>query len=157
MFTLGPGLTMPYSLDILVWNFYQTFVTVSIDFWLRFEPQIPPTRSAISFLFTTARAERKGLLCVKLFDFFRGWILICLTRNWLRFVPNSVEILTWNFRKNLFRKIFFEIYANEGYALPKLVEFRHTFCNYILGPYRAEKIHTSTFICWLDPGKEARP
>jgi len=38
LFTLGLGLTTPYSFGILVWNFYQTFVTVSIEFWLRFEP-----------------------------------------------------------------------------------------------------------------------
>jgi len=38
LFTLGLGLTTPYSFSILVWNFYQTFVTVSIEFWLRFEP-----------------------------------------------------------------------------------------------------------------------
>nr|AGV40498.1 hypothetical protein [Phaseolus vulgaris] len=37
----------------------QTFFTVSIEFWLRFEPQIRPTRLAINFLFSTARAERK--------------------------------------------------------------------------------------------------
>ena len=39
----------------------------------------------------------------------------------------------------------------------KLVKFRLTFCNFILGSYCAEKIHTSTFICCLHPGKEARP
>ena len=109
LFTLGLGLTAPYSLGILVWNFYQTFVTVSIEFWLRFEPQIRPTRLAINFLFVTARAERKVRLCVKLFDSFRGWILIRLTWNLSRFVPNSVEILGWNFRKKPFRKNFSEI------------------------------------------------
>ena len=46
--------------------------TVSIEFWLRFEPKIRPTRLAIIFLLITARAERKVRLCVKLFDFFRG-------------------------------------------------------------------------------------
>ena len=38
LFTLGLRLTTPYSLTILVWNFYQTFVTVSVEFWMRFEP-----------------------------------------------------------------------------------------------------------------------
>ena len=109
LFTLVLGLTTPYSLGILVWNFYQTFVTVSIEFWLRFEPQIRPTRLAINFLFVTARAERKVRLCVKLFDFFREWILIRFTWNLLRFFPNSVEILGWNFRKKLFRENFLEI------------------------------------------------
>ena len=77
LFSLGP--TTPYSLGILVWNFYQTFVIVSTEFWLRFEPQIRPTRFAINFLFIIARAERKVRLCVKLFDFFLKWIFICLT------------------------------------------------------------------------------
>ena len=36
LFTLGLGLTTPYSLGILVWNFYQTFITMSIEFWMRF-------------------------------------------------------------------------------------------------------------------------
>ena len=109
LFTLGVGLTTPYSLGILVWNLYQTFVTVSIEFWLSFEPQIRPTGLAINFLFVTGRAERKVRLCVKLFDFFRRWILIRLTWNLSRFVPNSGEILGWNLRKKLFRENFLEI------------------------------------------------
>jgi len=43
---------------------------VSIEFWLRFEAQIRPTRLAINFLLVTARAGRKVRSCVKLFDFF---------------------------------------------------------------------------------------
>ena len=54
-FTLLLGLTTPYSLGIPVSNFYQTFVTVSIEFWWRFEPQIRPIEFAINFLFITAR------------------------------------------------------------------------------------------------------
>ena len=42
LFTLGLGLTTPYSLGILVWNFYQTFVTLSTEFWPRFEPRLVP-------------------------------------------------------------------------------------------------------------------
>jgi len=98
-------------MGVLVWNFYQTFVTVSIEFWLRFESQIRPTRLKINLLLITARAERTVRSCVKLFDFFRGSILIRLTWNLLCFVPNSVEILTWNFRKKLFQQNFSEIFA----------------------------------------------
>ena len=54
-----------------------------------------------------------------LFDFFRGWILICLTWNLCRFVPNLVEILAWNFRKNLFRKNFFWNYLQSKAILFK--------------------------------------
>ena len=42
LLTLGLGLTTPYSLGVLVWNFDQKFVTVSIEFWLRFEPRFVP-------------------------------------------------------------------------------------------------------------------
>jgi len=82
---------------------------VSIEFWLRFEAQIHPTRLTINFLLITAKAERKVRLCVKMFDFFRGRILNLLTWNLSRFVPNSVEIHTWNFRNKLFRENFSEI------------------------------------------------
>jgi len=94
LFTLGLGLATPYSLGILVRNFYQTFVIVSVEFWLRFEPQIRPTGLAINFLFIIVKAERKVRLCAKLFDFFRGWIFIRLTLNLSRFFLNSVETLT---------------------------------------------------------------
>ena len=82
LFSLGLGLTRPYSLGILVWNFYQTFVSVSVEFRLRFEHQILFTRFSIIFLFITARAERKVRLCAKLFVFFVGeyssvWPEIC--------------------------------------------------------------------------------
>jgi len=81
LFTLGLGFTTPYSLSLLVLEFYQTFVIVYIEFWLRFEPQIRPTRFSLNFLFITVRIERKVRLCVKLFDFFPRWILIRLTWN----------------------------------------------------------------------------
>ena len=158
LFTLGLGLTTPYSLGILVWNFYLTFVTVSVEFWLRFEPQISPTKMAIYFLFITARAERKVRLCAKQFEFFRGRILIRLTWNLSHFFSQ----IQWGFlygisRRNSFGRIFQKFWANQGNPLPKLLKFPPTFGNFILGPYCAEKFHTSTFICSLHPGKEARP
>ena len=109
LFFLGLGPTTPYSLGILVWNIYQTFLNVSTEFWLRFEPKIYPTKFAIIFLFITARVERKVRLCVKLFNFFPKWIIIRLSWILSRFVPNSVEILTRYFSKKLFRKNFSEI------------------------------------------------
>ena len=51
-------------------KFFQKFVIVSIQFSLRFVPQIRPTKFAINFLFITARAKRKLRLYAKLFDFF---------------------------------------------------------------------------------------
>ena len=130
---------------------------MSIEFWLRYEAQVRPTRLAINFLLIIVRAERKVRLCVKLFDFFRGRILVRLTWNLTRFVPNSVEFITWNFRKKLLWVNFSEIFANQDYPLLKLVKFRPTFCSFILGLYCTEKFHTSTSICCLHPCKEARP
>jgi len=133
LFSLDLGLTTPYSLGVLVWHFYQTFKTVSIEFCLRFEPLIHPTRLAINVWLITARVEGKVRLSVKLFEILRGVILIRLTWNLLRFVSNSVEFLTWNFRKKLFRENFLEILCSQGYPLPKLVRFRPTFCNFYFG------------------------
>ena len=133
LFTLGLGLTAPYSLRILVWNFYQTSVAVSIEFWLRFEPQTRPTRFAINFLFITARAERKVRSCVKLFDFFPGWILIRLTWNLSRFVPNSVEILTRNFRRKPFRENFSEILWKPRLSSSKTCEISRCFLQFFSG------------------------
>ena len=158
LFTLGLKLTTLYSLGVLFWNLYQTFLTVSIEFWLRFEPQIRPTRLTISFLFITAMAERMVRSCVKLFDFFRGWILIHLTWNFSCFVPNSVEIVTWNFRKKLFRENFSEIFAQtKAIQYRNLWNFALRSAIFILRPYCAEKTHSSTFISCFYPGKEARP
>jgi len=121
---------MPYSLGILVWKFYQTFVTVSTEFRLRFEPQIGPTRLVINFLFITSKAKRKVRLCVKVFYFFRGWILIRLTWNLSRFVPNSMEILTWNFSKKLFRENFQEILCKPRLSSTKTSEISLCFLKF---------------------------
>ena len=157
LFTPGLGLTTPYSLCILVWNFYQTFVTVSVEFWMRFKPQIGPTRLAINFLFITVRAERKVRLCAKLFDFFWG--------EYSPVWPEIFRVLSqiqWRFLrgisgKKLFREDFSEILCKPRLSSTKLVKFRPTFCNFIMGSYCAKKIRTSSFICCLHPSKEARP
>ena len=133
LFTLGLGLTAPYSLGILVWKFYQTFVIVSIEFRPRFEPQTRPKTFAINFLFITARAERKVHSCVKLFDFFPGWILIRLTWNLSRFVPNSVEILTRNFGKKTFWKNFSEILCKRRLSFSKTLEISPYFLKLYFG------------------------
>jgi len=126
------------SLGLLVSNFYETFVIVCTQFWLRSEPQIRPTRFAINCLFISARDERKVRFCVKLFDFFPRWTLIRLIWNLSRFVPNLVEIPTWNFNKELFLEIFSEIYRKKGNPLSNFEKFRHSFSNIILGLYYLE-------------------
>jgi len=139
-------LTTAYSLDVLVWNLCQTFATVSIEFWLIFEPQICPTRLAISFLLITSWAKRKVRSCVKLFDFFRGWIFICLTWNLSCFAQNSAEILTWITLKTISGEFFRNFLA---YKL-KLVKFRPTFCNfYSASVLRWKKItQVLSYVIW---------
>jgi len=145
-------------LGVLVWNFYQTFVTVSIEFWLWFEPHIRPTRLTINILLITARAERKVCLCLKLFDFFRGWILIRFTWYLSRIVQNSVQILTLNFKKKLFRENFYQIFVQtKAIHYQNLWNFDLLYAIFILRPYCAVKIHAITFLCFLHPGKEAHP
>jgi len=144
LFTLGLGFTTPYSLGVSVWNFYQTSVTVSIEFWLRVEALIRPTRLAINFLLITARGGRKVRFCVKLFYFFRRRILIRLTWNLSRFVPIS-------------REFFGNFVQTEAILYQNLWNFALLSAIFILGPYCAEKVHTSTSISCLHPGKDARP
>ena len=151
LFTLGLGLTTPYSLGILVWNFYQTFVTVSVEFWLRFEPKNRPTRLTINFLFITARAERRVHFCAKLFDFFRGWILIRLTWNLSCSVPNSVEILTWNFRKKIFRENFSEILCKPRLSSTKTCEIWPYFLQFYSGSVLCRKNSNKYFPMWFAP------
>ena len=94
-----------------------------------------------------------------------GWfvydtLLIIFMGEYLSVWPKICPILSqiqWRFLhgisgKNYFGRIFQKFWVNQGYPLPKLVKFRPIFCNFILGPYCAEKTHTSTFICCLHPG-----
>ena len=157
LFTLGLRLTTPYSLGVLVWNFYQTFVTVSIEFWLRFEAQIRPRRLAINFLLITAKAERKVRLYVKLFDFFVGEYSSVWTA-----IFRVLSQIQWIFLRGIsgkmyFGRIFRKFCGNQGYPLPKLVKFRLLSAIFILGPCCTGKVLTSTYICCLHPSKEARP
>jgi len=110
LFILCLGLTTPYSLGLLIWKFYQTFFILCIEFWLRFELQIRPTRFSINLLFITVRVERKVRLCVKLFHFFLGeyssdWREICrvLSQTHSRFLREISG-------KNYFGTIFLKFY-----------------------------------------------
>ena len=135
LFTLGLGHTTPYSLGILVWNFEETFITVSIEFWLRFEPQIRPTGLVINFFSSLPRL--KGMFvclwnCFILFvvEYSSVWPEICRVLSQIQW--RFLRVISG---KNYFRRIFQKFCANQGYPLPKLVKFRLTFWNFILGPY----------------------
>jgi len=140
LFTLGLGLTTPYSLDILVWNIYKTFAIVCTDFQMRFQPQILPTRFAINFSFITARVRRKVRLCANQFDFFHRWILIRLTWNLSRFVPNLVENSYVEFQQKIILGEFLRNFVKTKAILyQKLWNFTLLFCNFILALYCVEK------------------
>jgi len=153
-FTLGMGLTTPYSLGILVWNFYRTLIIVSTEFWAPNSSHRICKKKIYSSL---PRLEGR-FVCV--------WnCLISFLGEYSSVGPEICRVFSqiqWGFfpgilGKNYFGRIFQKFCANQGYPKPKLVKFRHTFCNFNLGPYCVEKIHACTFICCLHLGKEAGP
>ena len=110
------------------------------------------------FFIHTARAERKVRLCGKLFDFFSYVNTHPLGPKSVAFCPKFSRDSYVEFQEKTISGEFFRNFIdNKGYPLSKLVKFRPTFCNFILGPYCVEKIRTSTFICCFHPGKDARP
>jgi len=119
LFTLGLGLTTPCSLGILVWNFYQTFVTVSVEFWLIFEPQIRPTGLAKKKFIHHCQGWKEGSFVCETVWFF-SWVSSHPFD--LKFVPNSVEILTWIFRTKLFRENFSETLCRPRLSSTKTFE-----------------------------------
>jgi len=157
LFTLGLGLTTPYSLGILVWNFYQTFVTVSIEYWLSFEPQIRPTRLTINFLFVIPRL--KGMfVCV--------WN--CLIFLWVNTDPFGLKFVafcpkssgdSWvEFQEKTIPEEFFR-----NFIQTKAILYRNMWNSGLIFAISfwvriaLKKIHTSTFVCFLHSGKGARP
>jgi len=133
LFTLGLELTTPYSLGILVWNFYQTFFTVSTECWLIFEPEIPPTRLTINFYKSLPVLKGRfvcvwNCLIVFMGEYSSVWPEICLVLSQWRFLRGISG-------KNYFGRIFQKFCANQDYALPTLVKFCPTLWNYILGPW----------------------
>ena len=156
LFTLGLGQTTRYSLGVLIWKFYQTFVTVSIEFWQRFEPEIRPTWLTINFFIDHYHGWKECSFVSKTVRFFRGWIIIRLIWNLSCFVPNSVEILTWNFRKKVFQETFLEILCKPGLCSTKTCEISPHFLQIYFASVFPKVIYTSIFICCLHPGKETR-
>ena len=117
--------------------FTSRFVSVSFEFWLRCELQIRPTRFAINF-YSSLPGLKGRLVCVRN-------CLIFFVGEYSSVWPEISGVFSqtqWRFLlrisgKNYFRRIFQKFCANQGYPLPKLMKFRPTFCNFILGPYCA--------------------
>jgi len=87
LFTLRLGPTTPYSLGILVWNFYQTFIIVSIEFWLTWAPH-SFHRIFNKFFIHHCQDWKEGSFMCETVLFFPRWILIHLTSNLSHLVPN---------------------------------------------------------------------
>ena len=106
------------------------FVTVSIEFWMRFEPQIRPTRLAINFLLITARSKRKVRLCENVWFF--SWVnTYPFDLKFVAFFPEFSADSYVEFQEKIISWEFFRIFlAIQRYPLPKLVKFRPTFCNF---------------------------
>jgi len=92
--------------------------------------QICPTRFSVNFLFIIARVEKKVRLCLKLFDFFPRWILIRLTWHLSRFVPNSVQIVTWNLRKNYYGTMFLKFFEKPRLSSSKICKISSYFLQF---------------------------
>ena len=104
------------------------------------------------FFIRHCQARKEGSFVSETVDFFPRWILIRLTWNLSCFVPNSVETLTWNFRKKLFRENFSEILMKTKAILYRnLWNFALLSAIVFLVRIALKKIHISTFICCLLP------
>jgi len=133
LFAFSLGLTTPYSLGILVWKFYQTFFHcvywVLSDIWA---PNSSHKIFTICFLHHCQGWKEGSFVCETAW-FFPMHILICLTWNWSRFVPNSVKILTWNFRKKLFWGNFSEFLCKPRLSYTKTSEIWQYFLQFYSG------------------------
>ena len=73
LFTLGLGLTTPYSLGILVWNSYQTCVTVSAEFLGQIWAPASSHRIGNKFFIHHCRGRKEGSLVYETISFF-SWV-----------------------------------------------------------------------------------
>ena len=157
LFALSLELTTPYSMCILAWNFTRHSSLCLFSFGWDLSPKFVP--QDLQYIFSSSLPGLEGRFvgvwnCLIFFpcEYSSVWPEICrvLSQIQSRFLRGISG-------KNYFGRIFKNFYENQGYPLPKLVKFVPTFSNFILGPFCDEKVHTSAFICFLPPDKEARP
>jgi len=88
--------------------------------------------------------------------------------SWVNTHPFSLKFVTFCLEfsgdsdvkfqeKNIFGEFIKNLCANQGYPYQNLWIFALLYAKKFLRPYWAEKFHTSTFIGFLHPHKEARP
>ena len=133
------GLVLGPLPSVLIWNlFYQTFLIVRIELWVRLEPQIRSTRFAINVLFIIVTTERKVRFCVKLFHhlltkYSSFWLEICRVSSkfcWDSSIKFQEEILFGKCSKNFMH--------SKALLFPDLRNLALV-CNFILSLYYAEK------------------
>ena len=139
MFALGLRLITHYSLGVLIWNFYQTFLIVCIELWLRFEPQNRSKIFAMNYWFIIVTIERKVCFCEKLFDDF----LTEYSFVWAEICRVSYEILKGFFHKiskiNSFFQNVPETSCTPRHSSFQICEFCPSIYNFILSSFCAEK------------------
>ena len=92
----------------------------------------------------------------------------CLIFSWANTHPFDLEFVAFGpkFRgdsylefqeKTISGEFFGNFVQTKAILYRNMSNFALLLSIFILGPYRAEKVHTSTSICFLHPGKEARP
>ena len=76
--------------------------------------------------------------------------------NLVPFCPKFSGDSWVEFQEKTILEEFFRYFVKTK-AIPEFVKFRPNFCNFILGPYCAEKNSHKHFLMFLHPGKEERP
>jgi len=138
LFSLGLGLTTPYSLGVLVWNFYHTFVTVSIEFWPRLESPDSSHKIDNKFFIDHCQGWEEGSSVCETSWFFSWVNTPPFDLKFDAFCPEfSVDSYVEFLEKTILGEFFRNFHANQGYPLPKLVKFRPPFCSF----YSASVLH----------------
>jgi len=130
--TLGLGLTTPYSLGVRSAIFTRRSSLCLLSFRWHLRPRFVP-QDWQSIFYWSLPGPKGRFVCVwNCLIFFVGEYSSCLTWNLSRFVPNSVDILTCNFRKKLFRDNCSEILCKPRLSSTKTCEISPYFFQFLL-------------------------
>jgi len=121
--------------------------------WVLAEIWTPDSAHKIGMKFSINHFQgwKEGLFVCETVWLFRGWILIRLTWNLSRYVPNSAEILTGNFRKKLFREYFSKILCQPRLSSTKSCEISPYFLQFYFGSLLRWKISHKYFHMLVAP------
>ena len=131
---------MRYPLGVLVWNFYQAFITVFIEFWLRFEPQIRRTRLTIKFFIHHCQGWKEGSFVCETVWFFSWLNTHPFDLKYVAFCPKFSVDSYVELHEKLLRENFSEIFVQTKTILyQNLWNFALLSVIFIQRPYCAEK------------------